>query len=185
MYRTSSNNAVGNMKCLTGKHAFVLLIAAFTGVGTASDQGSDTDALMGVWRVDEITLRTPTGDGTNPDPQPGLFIFTNDHYSITWIPRPEPRPTFATPWKPTDEEIMGAYSSILFNAGTYQLTGSTLRTRPIVSKVPDLSGGYADYHYRLEKNTLWLTMVDEYAADGTRAPWVGNISFPLKLTRIE
>jgi len=32
---------------------------------------------------------------------------------------------------------------------------------------------------------LWLTMIDEYAADGSRAPWVGKVSFPLRLTRLE
>ena len=177
--------SVSIMKTSFGKLAIGLLIAAVAGACAVSYRTVEKDALVGVWQVDEITLQSPGGSGTNTDPQPGLFIFTADHYSIAWIPRPEPRPAFAKAWKPTDEEIKSAYGTILFNAGTYELTDSTLRTEPLVSKVPDLSGGHAVYRYRLEKGTLWLTMIDEYAADGSRAPWVGKFSFPLKLTRIE
>jgi hypothetical protein len=173
------------MRYLPGMGAIALLVITVFGVAAASGQPPEPNALVGVWQVDEITLHGPKGDGTNPDPQPGLFIFTRDHYSIAWIPRPDGRQVFATPWKPTAEEINAAYGTILFNAGTYELGDSTLTTRPILSKVPDLSGGHAVYEYRVEQDTLWLTMVDEYSADGSRAPWVGNVSFPLKLTRIE
>lgn len=161
--------------------SFILLVAV---AAAATIPSPGATLLVGVWQVDEITLRRPDGGGTNTDPQPGLFIFTQDHYSIAWIPRPERRPAFATPWKPTAEEIGSAYSTILFNSGIYKLTETTLTTRPILSKVPDLSGGHAIYEYRIENDVLWLTMVDEYAADGSRAPWVGNVSFPLKLSRI-
>ncbi len=162
------------------------LVAIFlAGTLAASDERADMGSLVGAWRVDEITLQSPKGSGMNPDPQPGLFIFTDDHYSIAWIPRPDGRAAFATPWTPTPTEIESAYATVLFNAGTYELTDTTLTTRPVISKVPDLSGGHAIYEYRLERDTLWLTMVDEYAADGSQAPWVGNVSFPLKLTRIE
>jgi hypothetical protein len=163
--------------------ALVALLVA--GIAATANHLPDATLLVGVWKMDEISLVRPDGVGTNTEPQPGLFIFTQDHYSIAWIPRPEARSAFATPWKPTAEEVEHAYGTILFNSGTYELTDTTLTTRPILSKVPDLSGGHAVYEYRVEKDVLWLTMVDEYAADGSRAPWVGNVSFPLRLTRIE
>jgi hypothetical protein len=182
--RTASS-VVREMRIPIVGSVIAVVVLMVVGVAVSANQFPDSELLVGVWRVDEITLVRPAGGGTNTEPQPGLFIFTRDHYSIAWIPRPEPRSTFTTPWTPTAEEKERAYGTILFNSGTYQLSDTTVTTRPILSKVPDLSGGHAVYEYRIEDDVLWLTMVDEYAADGSRAPWVGNVSFPLKLTRIE
>jgi hypothetical protein len=171
------------MKNLVKSSAIVFLLLVLADVATA--QTPAANPLVGVWHMDAITLQRPDGANTNSDPQPGLFIFTRDHYSIAWIPRPDPRPAFATPWKPTPEETGQAYGTILFNSGSYEIDEKILTTRPLLSKVPDLSGGHAVYEYRIENDVLWLTMIDEYAADGSRAPWVGNVSFPLRLTRLE
>lgn len=165
---------------------FVLALGlAMAASAMAQEKSGGAPLLNGVWKVAEITLENQQGIRTNSDPQPGLFVFGDDYYSIAWIPRPEPRIAFSTPWQPTDEEIKSAYETVLFNTGTYELTDTTLTTRPVISKVPDLSGGHAVYQCRIEQDVLWLTMIDEYSVDGSQAPWVGNVRFPLKLIRIE
>ena len=165
---------------------FPMLILMLLGRCVATNMYSvERNLLSGTWQLASITYNLPQRTVTNPKPQPSLFIFTDGYYSIAWNSRPEQRLPFSARWQPTDEELKSAYSSILVNSGSYDLVDSTLTTHPIISKVPEQSGGKAVYRYRTKNDTLWLTMIDEYAADGTRAPWVGKRSFPLQLLRLE
>lgn len=73
--------------------------------------------------------------------------------------------------EPTLEEIEAAFNSIVVNAGEYEVAGSTITTRPVISRIPGFTGGYALYDFQLEERNLTLTMTDEYDSDGTQAIW--------------
>jgi hypothetical protein len=126
-----------------------------------------TPSLQGVWRITEVTY---TGDdaGTNKSPQPGLYIFTKQHYSGVWINTPSARKDFgnaANPAKLTDAEKIARYdvwNAFSANSGTYQVSGTTLTVRPIVAKNPSVMGPALSREFKIEGNTL--TLVQKSAA---------------------
>lgn len=138
---------------------------------SCSLRGTDEDSLSGAWTVAEITYRDAAGEDRITDPQPGLLIFSDRHYSFVWTLTAEPRKPFRTFTEPTTEEIRAAFNSIVVNAGEYEVSDDRLITRPIISRIPGFSGGYAVYEFILEGETLDLTMTDEYDRNGTQATW--------------
>ncbi len=94
-----------------------------------------TGSLKGAWRVVAVT----SADGkTDAAPQPGLYIFTDRHYSIQRVTAPR----VALPAQnATDKELAAAFGPYTANSGTYELKGATLTTRPIVAKNPAVMTG--------------------------------------------
>jgi hypothetical protein len=165
---------------------FVLaLIIGATVPATSGHQSLSPNSMEGVWQITEITTVNRDGKTRNSEPQPGLFIFTRSYYSAVWTPSTGPRPPYADRWRPTDEEKVKAYDSIVVNTGTYELTETELITRPIIARVPGFGGGTATYKYKLDGDDLFLEMVEEYSGDGIRATWLDRTRFPLKLVRVE
>lgn len=113
--------------------------------------------LEGEWRIEEVTIVGGANEGTYSNPQPSLFIFTGRHYSTLLIPGDSPRQQF--PDQTTDEEKLAAFDNFIANAGTYQVTGSTLTVQPFVAKVPNamVGDGFA-YEYSLDGNSLTLVL---------------------------
>jgi hypothetical protein len=56
------------------------------------------------------------------------------------------------------------------NTGTYEISGSTLTTRPVFALVPSFIGGHAEQQFSLDGNTLTLTVVNVESADGVQVP---------------
>ena len=74
-------------------------------VGLALPALAQTPSIKGVWRVVEVT----GADGkVNAKPEPGLYIFTDRHYSIMRVT--EPRPVL--PEKPTDKDMAASLRPI-------------------------------------------------------------------------
>ncbi len=92
-----------------------LLVLCTTAV---SAQSSTRKPIEGAWKVTEIVV---TGaDASNvPNPQPGLIIFAQKHYSAMWVPGNQPRSLFKGE-DPTDQEKIAAYDSFVANSGTYE-----------------------------------------------------------------
>jgi len=141
--------------------------------------------IEGVWEVVELKIVGPEGETTNPAPQPNLYFFSLRHYSMVWIPGSEPRKASARTWFPTDDEKIRNFDTIIVNSGTYELTDTTLVTHPTVAKTPEYVGGRSVYTYRVEADTLWMTMVDIYSSDGVQDPYIVYYKNPLKLVRVE
>jgi len=123
---------------------------------TVGAQSKARKPIEGVWKVAEIVV---TGaDASNvAKAQPGLFIFARGHYSILYIPGSEPRALFKAE-EPTNDEKIAGFDSFVGNAGTYEVTGSTLMIRPMVARFPNfMAGGFSKYQFRIEGKTLWLT----------------------------
>jgi len=141
--------------------AVSVLALCFTSVcqrdGGSTSTGPTTSAspLEGVWRLAEVTV-TGANPSTAVDPA-SVFIFAETHYSMMRTVGSQPRMTFAAV-NPSSDEKLGAYDSFLANAGTYELSGTTLTVRPIVAKHPNfMAGGFDTYEFRLVGDTLWLT----------------------------
>jgi hypothetical protein len=74
-------------------------------------------------------------EGTHTDLQPDLMIFTAKFYSRTTDTAAQPRPTTSNkiPGKPTLEELQAEWGPFAANAGTYEISGTTLTLRAVVA----------------------------------------------------
>jgi len=135
------------------------------------------ETLEGAWRVTEESFESPAASWTNTSPQPSLHIFAEQHYSIMLVPSgadggSQPRELFPGnepvlgSAEPTDAEKVAAYDSFIANSGTYEVSGSSLTTRPMVAKSPNvMSGESLTYTYQIEGDTLQLTLTPPWAPD--------------------
>ncbi len=136
--------------------------------------GQSTPSIQGVWRVVERTIpasadgrQDPFGafsGGTQTSLQPELTIFTATHYSRTTDTAAQPRPTtgYKIPGKPTLEELQAEWGPFVANAGTYEVSGTTLTLRAIVAKNPRAQAekNFTRLAIKLEGNNLWLTPLE-------------------------
>ena len=150
------------------KKLFVVMAVVLVAI-SAMVLGQTKPSLQGVWRAVEVTVTNPNPPpnarpkGTHTNLQPSLLICTAKHYSMTADTAVEPRPT--TPVKQeeklTVEELQARWGPFIANAGTYEVSGDTLTTHPVVAKNPGLQGklvGRATI--KLEGNNLWATGVE-------------------------
>jgi len=134
-------------------------------------------ALRGVWRP--VEARTGNAQGTAS--QPGLYVFTERHYSIMRVtsnaPRPNPPATLS---QATAAQLIAAWDPFTANAGTYTLTGSELVTRPTVSKAPSFmtNGAFVAYSWTVRADTLTLMPLRTQ-----QGPVTGGTS--IRLVRVE
>jgi len=146
--------------------AVALAVVVISAVGCQARDERTCSVLEGVWRIVEYRVTGPDVDITNPDPQPSLYMFDRRHYSVVRIPTSERPRDFEMTWRPTDEEKVRAFNSIIVNAGTYELTDSTLTTRPFIAKTPEFMGGWAVSRYSFANDTLSLETLEIYSHDG-------------------
>ena len=111
--------------------------------------------LTGTWR---ITGAKSTGADarTVTNPQPGLLIFTGNHYSTLVITSDQPRAPIANAAKATAAELLATWGPFNAASGTYEISGSTLTLRPEVAKNPQVMAPGADqiFRFQIEGNTL-------------------------------
>jgi hypothetical protein len=152
---------------VTRKHFVVVAVLTLAGHTLL---GQSAPSIQGVWRPIEVTVVTPgaganaLGKGTHANLQPGLLIFTAKHYSTLTDTAATPRPTtgFKVAGKPTPEEMQAQWGPFAANAGTYELSGTSLTRRAIVAKNP------ANQHskvvtrstIKLDGNNLWITTTE-------------------------
>ncbi len=139
-----------------------LAVVIFTPL-TAQAQSS---ALQGAWTITEVSVTTPDRSWTEANPQPGLYIFLEPHYSTLIVRGSEPRELFSD--DPTDAEFLAAFgNAFIANSGTYEVSGTTLTVRPLVAKRPNsMSNNSYTYTYRVEGDTLRLTLSAAWAPEG-------------------
>ncbi len=163
--------------------ALTLGVLAITACGDQAAQeepAAPANPLLGVWSMTAITA----DDGTMIEPsQPGLFIFTEDHYSAVYSLGADPRPLSATAFAPTSDEMIAQYQTIIVNTGTYDVSGSTITYRPMVAKSPEFVGGHSTMDYAIDGNTLTLNSTSVVSADGMSPPTGGSET--IRLRRIE
>ena len=143
-----------------------VVVAAIVVSASALGRAQTAPSLQGAWRVSEIVV-TGANAATNRSPQPGLYVFTRQHYSIITVNGTAPRKdsgTATTGLSNADKLARyEAWDAFTANSGTYQVSGSTLTTRPLVAKNPGvMTGPAATRQFRIEGNTL--TLVQKSAA---------------------
>ena len=122
----------------------------------AGEQAQTADnPLAGAWRITEASVTSPDTSYTDTDPQPGLYLFLDRHYSTLLVPGPE-RASFTD--ETTDAEMLAAYENFIANTGTYTVSDSTLTLQHIVTKFPNVMSDTLTYTYQVEGNTLRLTL---------------------------
>ena len=133
------------------------LLAIVVAAVTLSGQSAPANPLVGAWKVDNA--------------QPGLYIFTKQHYSFARIQGP-PLPDYPSNDKATDADKVAVFNTLYLNTGTYTVTGGTLATKAVVAKSKFAIGGAGNqYEFAVSGNTLTLTQKPSGAV--------------LKLTRLE
>ena len=177
-----------NLKFGSGKVTFRnLFVIGVTIVGLnacrpverVESQGSIQNPLVGAWLIIATSVTGPTGTTINENPQPGLYIFTDRHFSNMLIPGPE-----RLPFRPdrTDEDRLAAYDNFIADAGTYEFTESTFTVQNIIAKVPNVMPPHRStkgltYRWHFEGDSLILTL------EGGWAPPNGEITY--RLQRLE
>ena len=138
------------MKLLVAVAALLSMVA----VGLAG-QSTAVSPLVGAWRVTEIA------DGNGPpitNPQPGLYVFSRQHYSFARINGSKPLPAYPSNDKATDADKVAVFNALYLNTGTYTVTGNTLATKAMVAKSAFAIGGAGNqYEFAIAGNTLTLT----------------------------
>lgn len=144
----------------------VLAILTVVSAAWRAAPAQDVD-LQGAWLVTNIT----DADGNEIEAQPGLYIFTETHYSIMFVRGTDERAQYAGS-EPTDKESLGAYNTFVANSGRYQVAGDQLTLRAYVAKGPNYMAGfpnnqsYATVHIA-GGDTLHLTYTGEFFISGT------------------
>jgi len=132
------------------------VLSASAIVVTVSGQSPGTgNPLVGAWRVTEIAdVNAPP----NTSPQPGLYIFTRNHYSFARINGPRPLPDYPSNDKATDADKVAVFNALYLNTGTYTVSGNTLATKAMVAKSKFAIGGAGNqYEFAVNGNMLVLT----------------------------
>jgi hypothetical protein len=158
-----------------------MIVASFVVGAWALASAQSAPSLQGAWRVTEVVV-TGANASTNTSPQPSLYVFTRQHYSILSVGGTTPRKGAAPkdPAKLTDAEKIAQYelwNPFTANSGTYQITGSTLTTRPLVAKNPGVMGGTQTREFKMDGSTL--TLIQKSAAGQPAS------ETRIKLTRVE
>jgi len=154
----------------------ILALTAVAGLSGAalSSRGA---SIEGVWRTAQVTVNGQVITQIEPN----LDIITAKHYSRVEIHAgPGARPNVADATNATADELRQMWGPVVAEAGSYEVTATTLTMRPVVSKNPASmgSGVFFSYRYRLAGDTLWLTPDRDNRGPAKSSPTI-------KLTRVE
>ena len=85
-------------------------------------------------------------------------MFTDKHYSMMRITGTRPRPKFESNAKATDAEKVATYDGLFAQSGAYEISGSTITTRPLVAKAEfPVTGPPGKAEIEIDGNILWWT----------------------------
>lgn len=132
----------------------VVALVAAAAIGASVSGQQPGSPLMGAWRVAEVS----DANGTITNPQPGLYIFTRQHYSFTRIQGTRPLPEYPSNDKATDADKVAVFNALYMNTGTYTVSGNRLHTVATVAKSKFAVGGAGNqYDFAITGSTLTLT----------------------------
>ncbi len=119
----------------------------------AQAQGS----LEGAWQRTEVMISGSDNEGTTSDPEMGLILFTEGHYST--MLNLSDRSGFPEGPGPleNDEQRVAAFRSFFANAGSYEVAGSKLMLHFMLARNPRVASGTTESEYRVEGDKLMIT----------------------------
>ena len=142
-------------------------IAVASGCGPAERSDMEAElrsSLLGAWRITEVSVTSPDTTWTSKNPQPGLYIFSDRHFSNLLVSGTEDRTPFTD--ETTDEEELAAYQRFIGDAGTYEVSDTELTTHNIVAQDPNFMNGGFTYRYTVRGDSLVLTFNAGWAPAG-------------------
>ena len=134
------------------------------------------EGVQGAWLLQEV--RAVDGSVDN-EPLPGLFLFTENHYSIMFASGSKPRAQMDME-NTTDAQIREAFGSFTANSGRYERNGNQVITHPYVAKVPNYMSNFPELTqtlvYSRDGDTMSLTFPDGRVysfqnVDNSPPPW--------------
>ena len=139
----------------------LIVIALIVGASVWVAAQSGTSQLEGAWAVQEITFAKPPAFPVNKPT--GLVVFTSRHYSLVLL-QDSTRPNFGEGGaaKATADQIRAVWgAAFAANAGTFTVTGNTIRYTAMVAKNPNVmaQGNFSEDTFTLKGDTLILTDV--------------------------
>lgn len=143
------------------------------------------NALLGSWSIDKISWVSKDTSVTITPDQKGILLVTPSYYSISWSPVKVKRKAFENLSRPSDEEVLQGFKSIVFNAGSFQKKDGVFATKALIAKVPGFEGGEQFYRYRLfDNDSLELLLYDETYPSGLKPNWIGQWQTAFILKRL-
>src|SRR5215510_12815414 len=113
------------------KKPLLALLGAGLLLAPGVDAQTKTGSIQGVWQVVEVTMPGSTpATITIPEPRPNLTIITARHYSRVQVEAEGPRPVIADVAKASADQLRAAWGPFAAEAGTYEITGNVITTRP-------------------------------------------------------
>ena len=164
-------------RALVGGTLAAIVLAS--SVAVVARQGN-SPSIVGVWRVSEVTFTGPNARKLT-NPQPGLRIFTQRHYSINEVTAEKPRAELPdAPAQGTEKQLAEAFGPFTGQAGTYEIRGNEITTRPIAAKNPNAMRSTVS-------NTLTFVVDGKTLTITAKANQNGPIANPttIRLTRVE
>ena len=151
------------------------LLLATTAILLATTTPANAQDIRGVWKPVEMLVTGGAEPGLHPA-QPGLIIFTDQHYSYVHVQGLTARQPLSA--NPTDEERIKTWRPFVANAGTYALKDSILTVTMTISKNPnDMTGVSRNSRVRIRGDTLWF-FVRESDGSQRQNKWVRVEQFP-------
>jgi hypothetical protein len=131
------------------------LVAVLFGLMSVALAQQSRPGIRGTWKVVEVS---GGNEGAITSPQPGLYMFTDRYYSMMRITGTKPRPKFESNAKATDAEKVATYDALFAQSGTYEISGSTITTRPLVAKAEfPVTGPPGKAEIKIDGSTLLWT----------------------------
>ena len=118
--------------------------------------GQTKNPLVGAWKVTEIA--NPKGPPLT-NPQAGLYLFTEKHYSAVRLNGEKPLPSYPSNDVATDADKVAVFNMLYMNTGTYTVSGNTLILSPTVAKsaFAMAPGRTLQYEFAVNGDILTLT----------------------------
>jgi len=132
--------------------------------------GQMKNPLVGAWKVTDIA--NPNSPPIT-NPQAGLYLFTEKHYSAVRLNGEKPLPSYPSNDKATDADKVMVFNILYMNTGGYTVSGNKLTLSPVVAK-----SAFAMAPGR--------TLQYEFAMDGNMLTFIQKPAGPvLKFVRVE
>jgi hypothetical protein len=109
----------------------LVFIASFFFTNANAQSGAAASPLVGAWRISEIA---ETGKPPLTAPQPGLYIFTQKHYSFIRINGNKPLPDYPSNDKASDADKITVFNSVYMQSGSYAVRDNVLAVKVLVAK---------------------------------------------------
>jgi hypothetical protein len=147
-----------------------LVFAASCAAAKVESERGSAGELDGAWRLVSSETIGPDGTRYPGSPHESLLLISGGYYSMNYAFGRQKSDYFSERFRPTDEEKLARYNSLLVNAGRFALDGGLLTIHPEFALVPEFIGGLGEFEYSVNGDNLELVWRRIESADGIPDP---------------